>query len=111
MILKCKVNGIPNGKHKRFIRPAPGNKKAIEYQETITMEGRPPVIVTKKRTEYELFVGEDYDVNFPEKESYWELDEKGKRVRREKTYTAPGWFDYKKETKADNKHPLLSAKG
>jgi len=51
MILKATVGGVPNGQHKKYIRPTEKNEKAW---------------VNKNRTSYELIPGEEYEVNFPE---------------------------------------------
>ena len=81
MILKSKVDGVPNSKQKQFISPAAGNTKA-----------------RLKTGDYTLIAGEEYEVNFPEKESNWEIDENGKRVKKETAYEIPPWFESKKST-------------
>jgi len=79
MKLKSKVNGIPNGRHKRYIQPLSDKAKL-------------------KTGDYELIIGEEYEVNFPETETYWDLDENDKRVKKEKAYEVPDWFESKKPT-------------
>jgi len=82
MILKATASGVPNNQHKKYIRPTEKNEKAW---------------VNKNRTSYELIIGEEYEVDFPETMPDVYAETLKERQTKTIPYEKPPWFNYDKK--------------